>query len=113
MFTLSVTMLSGAQLGFQYKSEAAMKPALNDLDDALSKGEPEFVAVQDDFTRKAMLKVEEIAAYFVCDLEASLVGAADSTMIQKRAEAKLMKRLNDDPALRFLMGSSPLLMAKQ
>ncbi len=100
MYMLTVTMLSGAQLGFQYKEEMRGVGASQDAAKAIRE-DIDFCVITDDFGRRATLRVNEIAACLEGDFADSLVGNVDASIIQARAQADAAAKAQADPKLRF------------
>ncbi len=101
MYMLTVTMLSGAQLGFQYKEEMRGVGQAELLIDAMG-GDADLVNITDDFGRNATLNVSEVAATLAGDFAESLVGNVEASIIQARAQADAAAKVQADPKLRFM-----------
>src|SRR5713226_3647820 len=103
MYTLTVYMLGGAQLNFQYKKTDDGTREKAEIDTARTAADQvgELISISDDYGRSAMISLEEIAATLGGDLAEGLAGSVEASIIQARAQSDAQSAAQRDPKLRF------------
>ncbi len=101
MYTLTIYLLSGTQVGFQYKTDIAGKHVLEKFQAAQEAQEAYGSHVKDDYGRVAYICHAEVAGMLGGDFAESLVGQIDASLIQARAQADGQSKALADPKLRF------------